>query len=343
VNRPVELFVGLTVRIRASLVSALALTGAGLLAAGPPASPLPQSDLDAFMAKVMTRRDENWKKLQQYILDERTEFALRGPTGVPVWGDRREYTWFIREGHFIRSPVKANGVTVDEADRRKYEDNYLRRVQAREKREAERERQKTGAPADDPAQTEAATLDAFLAQAREPEFVNSAYFMKFKFDEGRALVGREPFAGTKEVLRVEYYPTRLYQSDDPDRRKRDESKGGKPRNKEYEETLQRLMNKVALITLWIEPASLQIVKYTFDNVNFDFFPGAWMFRIDELKAAMAMNQPFKDKPEIWLPQNVQFSFMAMLAIGQVTARFNVEYHDYREATTAGRIKKAGER
>ena len=29
-----------------------------------------QSDLDAFMERVLARRDDNWKKLQQYVLEE---------------------------------------------------------------------------------------------------------------------------------------------------------------------------------------------------------------------------------------------------------------------------------
>src|SRR6187402_2792520 len=29
-----------------------------------------QADLNTFMKEVLERRDENWKKLQQYILDE---------------------------------------------------------------------------------------------------------------------------------------------------------------------------------------------------------------------------------------------------------------------------------
>ena len=36
------------------------------------------------------------------------------------------------------------------------------------------------------------------------------------------------------------------------------------------------MNKTALITLWVDPAEHQIVKYTFDNVWLDFLPpGGW--------------------------------------------------------------------
>jgi len=36
-----------------------------------------QTDIDAFMSRVLERRDDNWKKLQQYILEERETPALR--------------------------------------------------------------------------------------------------------------------------------------------------------------------------------------------------------------------------------------------------------------------------
>ena len=78
-----------------------------------------QTDLDAFMKDVVARRDDNWKKLQQYVLDEREEIDLRGPGNLRMWGEQRDYTWFIRDGFFVRSPVKFNGVTIGEADRRK--------------------------------------------------------------------------------------------------------------------------------------------------------------------------------------------------------------------------------
>src|SRR5438270_6107098 len=87
-----------------------------------------QTDLDAFMKQVLARRDDNWKKLQQYVLDEREQFELRGPARQPLWGEQREYTWYLREGYFVRSPLKANGVTIGEDERRKYEANFLRRA-----------------------------------------------------------------------------------------------------------------------------------------------------------------------------------------------------------------------
>src|ERR1700757_1979414 len=87
-----------------------------------------QTDLDAFMRAVLARRDDNWKKLQQYILDERELIELRGPSRVPIWGERREYTWYIRDGFFVRSPVRVNGAAIAEADRVRYEREFLERA-----------------------------------------------------------------------------------------------------------------------------------------------------------------------------------------------------------------------
>src|ERR1051325_3648232 len=103
------------------------ISAAAALAAAVLASPraLAQTDLDALMRDVLARRDDNWKKLQQYILDEHEEFELRGPTRLPMWGEKRDYTWFIKGGFFRRSPLRANGATVGESERRKYEADYL--------------------------------------------------------------------------------------------------------------------------------------------------------------------------------------------------------------------------
>ena len=95
----------------------LAVLCLGFLAAAVPADISAQSDLDAFMEKVLARRDDNWKKLQQYVLEEKEGFDLTGPGRFPLWGMRREYAWFIRDGIFVRSPVSADGVKLSEADR----------------------------------------------------------------------------------------------------------------------------------------------------------------------------------------------------------------------------------
>ena len=91
-----------------------------------------QTDLDAFMAGVLERRDENWKKLQQYLLEERERVALKGPSSQLLWGEDRTYMWYIRDGFFVRSPLVANGVRVSEDDRKRYEDGFLERARKRE-------------------------------------------------------------------------------------------------------------------------------------------------------------------------------------------------------------------
>jgi hypothetical protein len=331
---------GPIVSIRLATALAAVWLAAGVAAAPlPPVSiapPVAQSDLDGFMQKVLARRDENWKKLQQYILDEEELIEVRGPSNLPVWGEKREYAWYIQDGFFVRSPVKANGVTVSEEDRRKYEESFLRRMKARDKRG---ERGK-GAPAEGEPPGERVVMDtpkdveAFITQTRQPLFIDSAYFLRFKFEEGKyALVGREKIHDS-DALRIEYYPARLFSHEQDQQKKRNEEK--KPnRGEDMEATMERLMNKVSLVTIWVEPKSHQIVKYTFDNVNFDFLPAAWLVRVNDLKASMTMSQPFKD---VWLPKDVEMYFGAMVAIGSFNVRYHIDYKDYREAKTSGRIK-----
>ena len=182
-----------------------------------------------------------------------------------------------------------------------------------------------------------ANMEALLTQTRQPMFVDSAYFLRFKFEQGKyALVGREPVQGT-EALRIEYYPSRLFGHEQEQQQKRKEQ--NKPnRGEDMEAAMERLMNKVSLVTIWVDPKSHQIVKYTFDNVNFDFLPAAWLVRIDDLKASMTMSQPFKD---VWLPKDVEMYFSAMIATGSFSVRYHLDYKDYREAKTSGRIRGGG--
>lgn len=304
----------------------------GWFLAAPAAGP-GQDDLDALMARVLARRDENWKKLRQYLLDEREDVQLAGPTGLRFWGDAREYTWFIRDGVFVRSPTRANGVTVPEADRRKYEDDFIRRAQAREKRAAQPE------SADPVADVAPVSAEALLTGIRQPQFIDSAYFLRFKFESGRyAFVGRETFGG-RDVLRIEYYPARLFthEQNAEDQRRRERRRD---RNEDVEATMERMMNKVSLVTLWIEPSAEQIVKYTFDNVDMDFLPAAWLLRVTDMNAQMTMGQPFAG---VWLPNQVELRFGAMVATGAVDIRYRLEYRNYREASSAGRMILPGAR
>jgi hypothetical protein len=296
--------------------------------------PAPPSELDTFMSQVLARRDDNWKKLQQYILDEQERVEIRGPAEALIFGDKREYVWYVRDGYFVRSPLRANGVAIGEADREKYEQNFLRKARERDKRAAEKAGQASGtSPA-------SGDVQSFIQQVREPEFVSSAYFMKFKFESGKyALVGREKIDG-REVLRVEYYPTKLF-SEDPGTRaeaRANQVTGRKSKEDAFGDEVQRLMNKVPLVTLWIEPTQKQIVKYTFDNIGLDFLPGAWLVRVNDLKANMLMSEAF---PGVWLPRRIDMTGTVLFAPGPLAFNYDIQYSGYREAATS--VKYGGEK
>jgi len=319
-----------------ALLLALVVGGAVAAARGPAA----QTDLDTFMQAVLERRDENWKKLQQYILEEREDVQLRGPGRIPIWGEKREYSWYIRDEFFVRSPVKVNGVDVPEPDRVKYETDYLERAKRRAEREREEAEKKAAGTDVEGARAEGvggapADSEMLLSDLRRPRFIDQAYFLKFKFEQGHyALVGRETFDG-RDVLRIEYYPEQLFDHEQNTERER-RQRGERNQSEDQEAAFERMMNKVSLVTLWVEPASHQIVKYTFDNVNLDFLPGAWLVRLTDLQASMTMSQPF---PDVWLPRDIEFYGGIMLALGPFDFRYEIEYFDYREATTSARIKR----
>jgi hypothetical protein len=305
-------------------LAALFLTLAGAVAFSFSAQALAQTDLDAFMREVLAHRDDNWKKLQQYVLDEREVIELRGPGRVPVWGERREYTWYIRDGFFIRSPLKFNGVQIGEAERRKFEADYLRLVQQRDKRAAQ------GQTATVTAGDTPRDIDSLIRQSREPQFISSAYFLRFKFEEGKyALVGHETLDG-RDTLRIEYYPAKMFSGTDRRRAADGPTSDDKARDAEF----QRLMNKVSLVTLWVEPKAHQIVKYTFANVAIDFLPAQWLVHVSDVKASMTMAQPF---PEVWLPNGMDVSLAMTLAIGEFDVHYGLEYYDYRQPNVTSKV------
>jgi hypothetical protein len=312
------------------IISVFALMGCVLS----PDAAAQRSDLDALMGRVLASRDENWRKLQQYVLDERERIEFRGPARIRLWGEEREYTWFIRDGVFVRSPVRANGVALSESDRRKYEDAFVVRAKERERRAQEA---RAGVPADAPSDAPLAA-DGMLTGIRQPQFIDSAYFLKFKFEEGRyALVGREEIEG-RAVLRIEYYPNRLFghEQDDQSRRRRE---GRRDESEDVEAAMERAMNKVSLVTLWVEPEAAQIVKYTLANVDLDFLPAAWLVRTNHINAEMTMAQMF---PGVWLPKQVQIGFSASVAVGDVEAQYRIDYHNYKEAKTSGQFQVIGQ-
>ena len=253
----------------------------------------------------------------------------------------RSYTWFLRDGLFVRSPLRVNGTPVAESDRVSYEQAFLARAQERETRAAVPPGTETPGAA-------GTGLDNAIRQTRQPQFISSAYFLRFRFDEGRyAFVGRERLEG-REVLRIEYYPEKLFTPES--RRERREARDDRdsarrpPRQRRDTEAvrsldteLQRLMNKSSKVTLWIEPAAHQILKYTFDDLGWNFFPGQWLAQMDGVTATMEMGEAF---PDGWLPRRVDMRVGMLMALGRVELRYGLTYDSYRQADVQSEIGRA---
>jgi hypothetical protein len=337
-------------RLRASLVLILLAGGAPFAVGaaargGDQASPSPgHTDLDTLMARALDRREVNRRTLTDYVLNEVETFELVGPGRVPLYRFRREYTWYVRDGLHVRSPVRVDGVAIDEADRRRYEDEWFRREQARRTRVAGR-RADSGPPVP---QAGRPAGSAGAAPVIEPRFVSEAYFLDFTFEPGRYyLVGHETLDG-RDVLRVEYYPTRMFADEE---RERPEGASGRrneaarpertPRGRKttgegsLEAELERKMNKTSLVTLWVDPVEHQIVRYTFENVWLDFLPGRWIVRVDGIEASMTMGQPFEG---VWLPRAIAVRAGITLATGSYTATYTRTFSDYRQAEVTSKIR-----
>lgn len=294
----------------------------------------PSTDLDAFMEQALRRRDIDRKTLQDYVLDEVEAFELAGPGGAPVMRDRENYTWFVRDGIHVRSPLKHNGVPIPEEDRREYESKWVKSEEGRRKQRLERAaaREKEGKP---PAVS--------VPSLNEPRFVSESYFMDFKFEPGNYyLAGKEQFDG-HEVLKIDYVPTKLFDDEGTGDEGRGTGKDKKKRDKEQQQEIDinRQMNKTSQVTLWVDPATHQIVKYTFVNVWLDFLPAQYIVKIDDLKASMEMEQPF---PGVWLPRGIDIQAGVTTALGSLDAVYNREFSNYRRADVASKIvipKKGG--
>jgi len=289
-----------------------------------------ESDLDAFMKKVLARREVNRAHLKEYVLDETEAFEILGPGRVPLHRSRREYTWYVRDGMHVRSPVRLDGVNVGVSDRDEYERKWIARERARQERAARKEAESGEIVFDG-----AGLQVAGSAIPTEPRFVSEAYFLEFKFEPGNYyLVGPEELEG-QPVWRIEYYPTRLFADDDDEAKSAAETRQKSDRRgQQMKDDIERKMNKTALVTLWVDPKEHQIVRYTFDNVWLDFLPAAWLVRIDGLRASMAMGQPF---PGVWLPREIEIEAGLTLALGSFEAGYARTFTDYRQAEVTSKL------
>ena len=248
------------------------------------------------------------------------------------------------------------------------EETWTRRERERlERKDAKAaDKEKGGAETPEPPTSDDPAAPSGATPIPTPRFVSEAYFMDFKFEPGNYyLAGRELLEG-HQVLRIEYYPKRMFNDSEEDQNK-DKDKAGadakndgdrernreqqdrernrerqdreRNRERELEERIERQMNKTALVTLWVDPAEHQIVKYTFDNVWMDFLPAGWLVKVDDIRASMTMGQPF---PGIWLPREMNIHAGVTMAMGSLEAAYARRFSDYKQADvkTLIRIPKA---
>jgi hypothetical protein len=327
-----------------------------------------ETDLDALMARALERRNETWRVLHDYVLDERERFSLAGPSDVRLFGQDRHYTWYVRDGILVRSPVRFNGVAVPEADRREYEARWLNEEQSRAERQQKRAAAKaaeakaaqaTGndaeaaespvpespGPGAAPPEAGASPGDApaeVVAKGLEPRFVSEAHFLRLRFERGRYfLVGRDTLDG-RPVLKIEYYPKKLFVDSDESGRKppkENPDPAARDASKARQDQIERQFNKVSMVTLWVDPAESQIVRYDFENLGLDFFPGQWLVRVGETSASMTMGRYFDG---VWLPKVIVMKGDLQVAIGSFDIDYRREFLEYRKAETAARIRGYGD-
>jgi hypothetical protein len=312
------------------------LTRRALLLALPPlallptlaAAQAPANDLDALMARVLERRADNWKVLHDYVLNEKEKVEVFGPGHKLLFGMLREYTWYLRDGDLVRSPVRFDGVAIDAARRKQYEDNWLQEEHERDERHARREARREAA------HDTTGDIGSMVKDGIEPRIISQAYFMKFPFEPGNYyLAGRETMEG-REILKIEYYPTHLF-DDEHDHQQHHGPPKADDKARQEDQEYERQFNKVSLVTLWVDPREYQIVKFTFDGVDFGFLPGRWLIRADDASASMVMGQPIKG---VWLPREISGHGQVTLATGSYEINYGREFLDYQQGEVRTKIR-----
>ena len=318
------------------------------------------SEIDRLMQRVLARGGENRIARRRYVFNEVERFAVTGPGGQAYRSFVREYVWYERDGVFVRSPVRIDGVAVGEADWRRYEAGWLAAEARRAGEESDAADESCGASpaaesagdgADpgaggvstaaapraaesagdgaDPGSADAVRADASPAADLQPRFLSDSYWIDFEFEPGNYyFAGRERLAG-RGVLRVEYYPERLFGEGS-----RDDAKCGRAAAFAVPGAHEAL-NKTALVTLWIDPQEHRIVRFAFDDAGFDFLPLRWLIRLDDLSASMTMGRPLDD---VWLPERIEASGGMTMASGSATVTYSRTFTDWRRARTGGRLR-----
>jgi hypothetical protein len=131
-------------------------------------------------------------------------------------------------------------------------------------------------------------------------------------------------------------------NDEPAKSSKGDAKPAPPRKKgnesaspDEDEKIERAMNKTSAVTMWIDPQEYQIVRFTFDNVDWGFLPGRQLARVDEARASMTMGRVFDG---IWLPKDVTFTGSVTFAPGTLRFTYSRDFFDYRRGEVSARVR-----
>ncbi len=140
------------------------------------------NEIDQLMKRVLDNRYTSWQQLGDFTFRHILTVEVDAPLEDPISGIRREYEWYVTDGVAVRSPVRIDGIDIDEDERRDAEDEWRRQ---------ERRRRAQGG-----------------SQDLAPRFINDVHYgTEFPFEPGAYyFAGRDTRAG-REVVRIEYYPT----------------------------------------------------------------------------------------------------------------------------------------
>ena len=268
----------------------------------------PTGDLDSLMALVLANHSVDWDQLYDYVFDEVEALRFEGTGIAAISSYEHEYTWYVRDGYLVRSPVRVNGVEIAEATRIEEEDDWLRRI-------------RSGEP------TERIERDSFFDFGFEP---GSYYFAGRRLVDGR------------ELVEIEYYPTRSYSIDAA----RDESEGppawkrdllfGAPLlgNQAGRAKAERVIGRAAVITLLVDPKEQRILHATIESAGVEGLP-SWLVKVEGVRASMQMHRPLE---EVWLPQQVSVAGTLVTARQSIDVVYSRVFRNYRRVEVGGEVK-----
>ena len=308
--------------------------------AAEPVGPNQPGRLDAFMEKVLARREVNRKTLEQ--IHPRRDRAVRDPrawTDAAVTGrgasspgtSATACTFAARCASMASASGKRRGCTYEgswiQSERR---DRSARRKGQGEEREGEeRERRavhrRVGVKSHRPGMSAAPSRDSCPKPTSWTSSSSPATTIS-RDARGARRTGRPQ----DRVLPDRHVRRRRRKKDAGQRRRRkgqraDANEATRKRSRRArkdEQDIERQMNKTALITLWIDPPNIRSSSTRSTTSGWTSCP-AWLVRVDDLRASMTMGQPF---PGVWLPRGMNIHAGITLANGSFEAGYERSVH-----------------